>query len=145
MTVRVAVVGAGGLVGAEILEVLESRQFPVERVKLLGSLKTAGTQTDRGTIELLGPDAFADVDLAIFAAGPSVAGEFVPAALAAILSVALCCRYSLGAPAAAAAIEDAVASVVAAGHRTADIAAPGERVVGCREMGRLVREALGGK
>jgi len=83
VTVRVAVVGAGGLVGAEILEVLESRQFPVERVKLLGSLKTAGTQTDRGTIELLGPDAFADVDLAIFAAGPSVAGEFVPAALAA--------------------------------------------------------------
>jgi len=57
--------------------------------------------------------------------------------------VALCCRYSLAAPDAAAAIEQAVASVVAAGHRTADIAAPGERVIGCREMGRLVRDALG--
>jgi len=79
----VAVIGAGGLVGNEILEVLESREFPVERLKLLGSLKSAGTQTDRGTIELLGPDAFADVDLAFFAAGPAVAGEFVPVAVAA--------------------------------------------------------------
>ena len=46
---------------------------------------------------------------------------------------------ALGAPIAA-----AVAAVVAAGRRTADIAAPGERTIGCREMGRLVREALGG-
>lgn len=79
----VAVVGAGGLVGNEILEVLESRQFPVERLKLLGSIKSAGTRADRGTIELLGPDAFTDVDLACFAAGPGVAGEFVPVAVAA--------------------------------------------------------------
>ena len=79
----VAVVGAGGLVGTELLEVLESRQFPVERLKLLGSLKSAGTQTDRGKIELLGPDAFADVDVAFFAIGPAVAGEFVPVAVAA--------------------------------------------------------------
>jgi hypothetical protein len=35
-----------------------------------------------------------------------------------------------------------VAAVVAAGHRTADIAAPDERAVGCREMGRLVRDKL---
>jgi len=79
----VAVVGAGTLVGNEIIEVLEAREFPIERLKLLGSLKSAGTQTDRGTIGLLGPDAFADVDLAFFAAGPTVAGEFVPVAVAA--------------------------------------------------------------
>jgi len=79
----VAVVGPGGLVGNEIIEVLEAREFPVERLKLLGSLKSAGTRTDRGTIELLGPDAFADIDLAFFAAGPAVAGEFVPIAVAA--------------------------------------------------------------
>jgi 3-isopropylmalate dehydrogenase len=52
------------------------------------------------------------------------------------------CRYSLASPGAADAIEHAVAAVVAAGHRTADIAAPGEAVIGCRRMGELVREAL---
>jgi aspartate-semialdehyde dehydrogenase len=81
--ITAAVVGAGGLVGSEILEVLEARQFPVGKLKLLGSLKSAGAQTDRGSIELLGPDSFADVDLAFFAAGPAVAGEFVPVAVAA--------------------------------------------------------------
>jgi len=79
----------------------------------------------------------------IHGSAPDIAGQDRANPLAAILSVALCCRYSLGAPAAAAAIEDAVASVVAAGHRTADIAAPGERTIGCAEMGRLVRDALG--
>jgi 3-isopropylmalate dehydrogenase len=80
----------------------------------------------------------------IHGSAPDIAGRDKANPLAAILSVGLCCRYSLGAPDAAAAIEQAVASVVASGHRTADIAAPGERVVGCREMGRLVRSALGG-
>src|SRR6187397_1824681 len=79
----VAVVGANGLVGNEIIEVLEAREFPVERLKLLGSLKSAGTRTDRGTIELLGPDAFTEIDVAFLAAGPAVAGEFVPIAVAA--------------------------------------------------------------
>jgi 3-isopropylmalate dehydrogenase len=81
----------------------------------------------------------------IHGSAPDIAGQDLANPLAAILSTALCCRYSLGAPEAALAIEEAVASVVAAGHRTADIAAPGERAIGCREMGRLVREALGGR
>jgi 3-isopropylmalate dehydrogenase len=80
----------------------------------------------------------------IHGSAPDIAGQDRANPLAAILSTALCCRYSLGAPEAAAAIEAAVAAVVAAGRRTADIAAPGERTIGCREMGRLVREALGG-
>jgi len=62
--------------------------------------------------------------------------------LAAILSAAMLCRYSLAAPEAAEAIERAVAAVVAAGHRTADLAAPGEPVLGCRAMGQRVRDAL---
>ena len=80
----------------------------------------------------------------IHGSAPDIAGKDAANPLAAILSTALCCRYSLGAPGAATAIEAAVAAVIAAGHRTADIAAPGERTIGCREMGRLVREALGG-
>jgi 3-isopropylmalate dehydrogenase len=80
----------------------------------------------------------------IHGSAPDIAGQDRANPLAAILSTALCCRYSLGAPEAAVAIETAVAAVIAAGHRTPDIAAPGERAIGCREMGRIVREALGG-
>jgi 3-isopropylmalate dehydrogenase len=79
----------------------------------------------------------------IHGSAPDIAGQDRANPLAAILSVALCCRYSLGAPAAAEDVERAVAAVVAAGHRTADVAGPGERAIGCRDMGRRVREALG--
>ena len=41
------------------------------------------------------------------------------------------------------AIENAVDAVLASNYRTADIAQPGCRLVGCKEMGRLVREKLG--
>jgi 3-isopropylmalate dehydrogenase len=78
----------------------------------------------------------------IHGSAPDIAGQDRANPLAAILSAAMLCRYSLGCPAAAEAIERAVAAVVAAGHRTADLARPGERAVGCREMGRLVRERL---
>jgi 3-isopropylmalate dehydrogenase len=78
----------------------------------------------------------------IHGSAPDIAGQDKANPLAAILSAAMLCRWSLAAPEAAAAIEAAVAAVVAAGHRTADIARPGEKVVGCRAMGRLVRERL---
>src|SRR5262249_59917470 len=71
---------------------------------------------------------------------PAVAGRARATRLAAILSVALLCRSSLACPAAADAIERAVAGVVAAGHRTADVAPAGTPGVGCLAMGRLVRE-----
>jgi 3-isopropylmalate dehydrogenase len=80
----------------------------------------------------------------IHGSAPDLAGQDRANPLAAILSVAMLCRYSLAAPGAAAAIEQAVAETIAAGHRTADLAAPGERVLGCRAMGTRVRERLGG-
>ncbi len=80
----------------------------------------------------------------IHGSAPDIAGQDRANPLAAILSAAMLCRWSLGLPAAADAIERAVAAVLADGHRTADLARPGERVVGCREMGRLVRERLEG-
>jgi aspartate-semialdehyde dehydrogenase len=126
----VAVVGAGGLVGNELLEVLESRQFPAGRVKLLGSLKTAGARTDRGTIELLGPDAFADVDLAIFAAGPSVAGEFVPAAAssgARVIDVSS--RFRLD-PAVPLVVPEVNAALLREGERHDVVASPSATVIG---------------
>jgi 3-isopropylmalate dehydrogenase len=79
----------------------------------------------------------------IHGSAPDIAGQDRANPLAAILSVAMLCRYSLAAPAAADAIERAVAETITAGHRTADMAKPGERVVGCRAMGTQVRERLG--
>jgi 3-isopropylmalate dehydrogenase len=78
----------------------------------------------------------------IHGSAPDIAGQDRANPLAAILSAAMLCRYSLASPAAADAIERAVGTVIAEGHRTADVAAPGERAVGCREMGRLVRARL---
>jgi 3-isopropylmalate dehydrogenase len=80
----------------------------------------------------------------IHGSAPDIAGRDRANPLAAILSAAMLCRYSLGAAGAADAIEGAVAHVLAAGHRTADLASPGVSTIGCRAMGRLVRERLGG-
>jgi 3-isopropylmalate dehydrogenase len=78
----------------------------------------------------------------IHGSAPDIAGRDRANPLAAILSAAMLCRYSLAAPGAADAIEAAVGAVLAAGHRTADLAGPGETAIGCREMGALVRTAL---
>lgn len=78
----------------------------------------------------------------IHGSAPDIAGEDKANPLAAILSAAMLCRYSLGVPDAADAIECAVSDVLAAGHRTADLAGPEDTAVGCREMGHLVRERL---
>jgi 3-isopropylmalate dehydrogenase len=81
----------------------------------------------------------------IHGSAPDIAGQDKANPLAAILSVAMLLRYSLALPAAADDIERAVAAVLDAGHRTADLAAPGAPAIGCRAMGALVREKLGGR
>jgi 3-isopropylmalate dehydrogenase len=78
----------------------------------------------------------------IHGSAPDIAGQDRANPLAAILSAAMLCRYSLACPAAAATIEGAVAAVIAAGDRTADLAAPGQAAIGCRAMGQRVRERL---
>lgn len=73
---------------------------------------------------------------------PDIAGRDLANPLATILSVALMLRHSLNEPGAAARIESAVEMVLNAGYRTRDIAGEGSKLVGCREMGRLVREKI---
>ena len=73
---------------------------------------------------------------------PDIAGQGIANPLATILSTAMLLRYSLGAEEAAAAVETAVAQTLAAGHRTADIAAPGEATVSTTQMGDAVLAAL---
>ena len=79
----------------------------------------------------------------IHGTAPDIAGQDKANPLAMILSTALMLRLSFGAEEAATAIEAAVDQVLANGYRTLDIAQPECRLVGCKEMGELVREKLG--
>ena len=78
----------------------------------------------------------------IHGSAPDIAGKGVANPLATILSAALMLRHSLGQPAAADRIENAVSAVLRSGLRTADIQTEGTRRVGTREMGDAVLAAL---
>ncbi|WP_251446576.1 3-isopropylmalate dehydrogenase [Vermiculatibacterium agrestimuris] len=78
----------------------------------------------------------------IHGSAPDIAGQDKANPMATILSAAMMFRYSFQRREEADAIEQAVDAVLAEGWRTADIAKPGEKVVGTKEMGRLIREKL---
>ena len=78
----------------------------------------------------------------IHGTAPDIAGQDKANPLAMILSTALMLRLSFGAEDAATAIEAAVDQVLANGYRTLDIAQPECHLVGCKEMGKLIRERL---
>jgi aspartate-semialdehyde dehydrogenase len=84
---NIAVVGATGAVGVEILRVLERRNFPVASLKLLASKRSVGKTLEfKGKphkVEELAADAFKGVDIAFFSAGATRSREFIPAAKAA--------------------------------------------------------------
>ena len=84
---NIAIVGATGAVGEEILRVLERRNFPVASLKLLASARSVGkTLAFKGKpykVEELKADAFEGMDIAFFSAGATRSREFVPAAKAA--------------------------------------------------------------
>jgi len=81
---RVAVVGATGAVGVEMLRVMERRNFPVASLKLLASARSAGNVLEfRGkkhAVEVLGPNSFEGIDLALFSAGGNISREYAPIA-----------------------------------------------------------------
>ena len=79
----------------------------------------------------------------IHGTAPDIAGQDKANPLAALLSTALMLRLSFQHEDAAQAIEAAVDAALSEGYRTPDIAQPECRLVGCKEMGRLVRERLG--
>ncbi len=80
--VTVAVVGATGAVGTEMLRVLKERNFPVAKVRLLASERSEGRRIAfNGTLRLverLGKRCFDGVDVALFSAGASRSLEFAP-------------------------------------------------------------------
>jgi 3-isopropylmalate dehydrogenase len=78
----------------------------------------------------------------IHGSAPDIAGRGIANPLAAILSAAMLLRHSLALEAEARAVEAAVTAVLEAGHRTADLAAPGRPHVSTGQMGDLVVAAL---
>jgi aspartate-semialdehyde dehydrogenase len=84
---HIAIVGATGAVGVEILRVLERRNFPVASLKLLASARSAGKTLEfKGkpyTVEEVKASSFKGIDIAFFSAGATRSREFVPHAKAA--------------------------------------------------------------
>ncbi|CAG5093528.1 3-isopropylmalate dehydrogenase [Thermobacillus xylanilyticus] len=78
----------------------------------------------------------------VHGSAPDIAGQGIANPIATILSVALMYRLTFGYHEAAQSIEDAVASVLDAGHRTADIATDRSKAVGTQQMGDLIVAAM---
>ena len=81
--INVAVLGATGCVGREMLKVLAEREFPVGQLRLLASARSAGRRIEfRGreyTVEEADEASFAGMDLVLGAASNALAQRFAPA------------------------------------------------------------------
>ncbi len=84
---KVAVAGATGAVGRQMVASLEERKFPVAELKPLASERSIGKSvTFKGQeipVEVLTPDSFAGIDIALFSAGGGISKEYGPIAAAA--------------------------------------------------------------
>lgn len=84
---HVAIVGAKGAVGVEAVSLLGDRGFPVDRLSLFGTSRSAGTAMDFCghdiVIQTLTEESFRGVDVAIFSAGSAASKHFAPIAKAA--------------------------------------------------------------
>lgn len=99
-----------------------------------------------GSIGMLASASLGDGKLGMYepihGSAPDIAGQDKANPIATVLSAAMMLRYSFGLEAEAKAIEAAVMSVLDAGYRTGDIFAEGMKLVGTKEMGQLIAEAI---
>ncbi len=83
---RVAIIGATGAVGQELLRLLEQRHFPLKKLRCFASPASKGKKilfkNQVIEIEMLHPKVFQEIDLAFFCAGKKVSLEFIPIAVA---------------------------------------------------------------
>ncbi|MFY2765188.1 aspartate-semialdehyde dehydrogenase [Arenimonas sp. MALMAid1274] len=81
-TYNVAIVGATGAVGEAMLSVLAERQFPIGKLHLLASARSAGEKIDYGARKIVVEDLAgfdpAGVDIALFSAGGGISKEYAP-------------------------------------------------------------------
>lgn len=82
---HVAVLGATGAVGQQMIKTLQDRNFPISKLSLLSSSRSAGKQVEfKGeiiTVEEAKPESFEGVDIALFSAGGSISKQFAPEAV----------------------------------------------------------------
>ena len=82
---HVAVVGAAGVVGEEMIHLLEERDFPVRRISPLDSAHSVGACVEfcntAWAVEEIGEGVFNDVDIALFSAGEEISRRFAPMAV----------------------------------------------------------------
>ena len=85
MSYKVAILGATGAVGKELLKLLEERAFPVQELTLLASKRSAGRKfTFKGqeiVTKELKLDSFKGIDIVLSSAGGSISREYLPAAV----------------------------------------------------------------
>ena len=83
---RLAIVGATGAVGQEILRLLEARDFPIEEIRCFASSKSLGQSVifrgEKIPLQVLDKAAFKGIDIAFFSAGKKISLEFAPQAAA---------------------------------------------------------------
>jgi aspartate-semialdehyde dehydrogenase len=110
----VAILGATGLVGTQLMQILEERQFPVKKLKPLASQRTAGSMVsfmgEEITVEEATPQAFEGVDIVLASAGGSVSQALVPEAVkrgCVVIDNTSCFRMTEGVPLVVAGVNDA--------------------------------------
>jgi aspartate-semialdehyde dehydrogenase len=78
----VAVVGATGAVGMEMIRMLENRKFPVKTLRLFASERSSGKSMSfnqkQVSVETLRSEAISNIDIAVFSAGATISKEFAP-------------------------------------------------------------------
>ncbi len=83
-SINLAIVGATGAVGNELLKVLEKRAFPIRKLRCFASERSVGKsiifQEKTIPIEILTEEVFEDIDIAIFSAGSRIARQWAPIA-----------------------------------------------------------------
>jgi 3-isopropylmalate dehydrogenase len=100
---------------------------------LVGSIGILGSASIGGRVALYEP---------VHGSAPDIAGKGIANPLGAILSVAMMLRHSFHLNAEAACVQAAVTSVLNAGHRTRDLAKPGQSAISTTEMGREIVAAI---
>ncbi len=85
MGIKVAIMGATGAVGTELLSILEERQFPISELRLLASARSAGKELlfkgEKIKVQELTHNSFAGIDLVLASAGGKLSKEFAPSAV----------------------------------------------------------------
>ena len=123
------------------------RQFDViVTTNMFGDILSDEASMITGSIGMLPSASLGEGRLGMYepihGSAPDIAGQDKANPIATILSAAMMLRYSFDLEKEAQAIENAVTQVLDAGYRTGDIMSPGMKLIGCREMGRLIAESI---